>query len=157
MADSLRRHWQEVADRTGQPFDLQFLDRNDGWTYDTEPAAVAVTQLREFHRESTLHYFTKIQQAFYAKGRDVTNLDVLADLVAEIGVDREHFRAALETSEAKEAAWADFTRSRNWGIGGFPTLISELTDQRLALLARGWAGADLIRERISGITVGTKT
>ena len=151
MAEFLRSHWVEIRERTGQPFDTAFLDRRDGWLYDTEPAAIAVTQLRENNKEATLDYFTTVQHAFYAEGQDITDFDVLAALAAPYGLDEADFRSALDTDDAKKRAWSDFSRSRNWGIGGFPALIGELEDDRLALLARGWTKADLIRKRIDSL------
>lgn len=151
MAGFLRHHWDEIEERTGQPFDTTFLDRRDGWVYDTEPAAVAVTQMREMSPSHTLDYFTTVQLGFYADGKDVTDFDVLVDLADGFDVDSAEFRSRLGTEEAKKTAWSDFSRSRNWGIGGFPALIGELSDDRLALLARGWTEADLIRTRIESL------
>lgn len=151
MADFLRTHWVEIRERTGQPFDISFLDGRDGWLYDTEPAAIAVTQMRETNEHTTLNYFTSVQHAFYAEGRDVTDFAVLASIAASFGEDEEAFAARLSADEARKTAWADFSRSRNWGISGFPALIGELDDDRLALLARGWTKADLIRTRIESL------
>jgi putative protein-disulfide isomerase len=151
MAGYLGHHWVEVSDRTGQPFDTAFLDRRDGWVYDTEPAAIAVTQMRRTNQEQTLSYFTTLQRAFYAEGRDITDFEVLAGIAPRFGVDQDEFMSLLTTEQAKKDAWSDFSRSRNWGIAGFPALIGELTDDRLALLARGWTPADLIRTRIASI------
>lgn len=151
MAEFLRHHWVEIAERTGQPFDTSFLDRRDGWLYDTEPASVAVVTMRDMNEPDTLGYFTDVQNAFYSEGKDVTDFDLLADLATPYPVDRSEFRSRLDSQEAKQAAWADFTRARNWGISGFPTLVGALTGNRLALLARGWTQADLIRSRIASI------
>ncbi|HEX6220569.1 MAG TPA: DsbA family protein [Acidimicrobiia bacterium] len=148
MADFLGRHWVEIAERTGQPFDTGFLDRRDGWVYDTEPAAIAVTQVREMNEPRTLDYFTDVQMAFYGDGRDVTDFEVLADLTKGYEIDQAAFAAAVTGEEAKKRAWNDFSRARNWGISGFPTLVGELGDGRLALLARGWTRADTVRDRI---------
>ena len=152
LAGFLRSHWIEIAERTGQPFDPAFLDRRDGWIYDTEPAAIAVTQARAMEPETTLEYFTTVQHGFYAEGLDITDFEVLAGLATRVGFDEGAFRSRLETEDAKKAAWADFTRSRSWGIGGFPALIGELADDKLALLARGWTESDLIRKRIASLT-----
>ena len=154
MADFLRHHWVEIAERTGQPFDTAFLDREDSWVYDTEPAAIAVAQMRVISEPDTLGYFTDIQMAFYGEGRDVTDFEILSALAGERGIDRAEFGAALMTDEAKKRAWADFSRARNWGINGFPTLIGVLDDDRLALLARGWTPAATVRERIAGVAQG---
>jgi putative protein-disulfide isomerase len=151
MAASLRSHWVEIAERTGQPFDTSFLDRTDGWLYDTEPAAIAVAQMRVMNEARTLDYFTDVQKAFYGRGRDVTDFEVLTDLTDGYDVDRGEFSDALPTEEAKKRAWEDFSRARNWGISGFPTLVGELDDGRLALLARGWTSADVIRTRIDSL------
>ncbi len=151
MADFLRHHWVEISERTGQPFDTTFLDRRDGWVYDTEPAAIAVTLLREMDESLTLDYFTDVQMAFYGEGRDVTDFDVLTELADGYDIDQDVFATALGGDEAKKLAWGDFSRARNWGISGFPTLVGELDDQRLALLARGWTTAETIRERIGNI------
>lgn len=151
LAGFLEHHWIEIAERTGQPFDTGFLDRRDGWVYDTEPAAIAVTQMRLMNEKRTLDYFTDVQLAFYARGEDVTDFGVLTNLTEGHGVDRDEFAAALPTEEAKKRAWSDFSRARNWGISGFPTLVGGLGDGRLALLARGWTSADTIRDRIRAV------
>jgi len=152
MATFLRTHWVEIAERTGQPFDTAFLDRRDGWMYDTEPAAIAVAAIRSLNGSRALEFFTTIQRAFYAEGQDVTNFDVLAELAAAFDVDSEEFRISLDTVTARKAAWADFSRSRNWGIGGFPALIGDLAGDQLALLARGYTEEDLIRTRIQSLS-----
>lgn len=151
MAAFLSHHWVEIAERTGQPFDTTFLDRRDGWVYDTEPAAIAVTQMRVMKETRTLDYFTDVQMAFYGEGRDVTDFEVLTTLTDDYGIDQDAFAAALPTEEAKKRAWEDFSRSRDWGISGFPTLVGELEDGRLALLARGWTPASTVRERIDSV------
>ena len=148
MAGFLRHHWVEIAERTGQPFDTSFLENNGDWVYDTEPAAIAVTQMRAVKPDATLDYFTSIQLAFYGRGEDVTDFSVLAALASGHGIDETSFAARLATDEAKKDAWADFSQARNWGISGFPTLVGELDDGRLALLARGFSPAGTIRERI---------
>lgn len=155
MASSLARHWQHVTDQTGQPFDTTLLERRDGWVYDTEPAAIAVTTLRSMADEHTLDYFTEIQTAFYARGEDVTRLGVLVSLAAGIDIDRDLFAETIESDEARSRAWRDFSRARNWGITGFPTLVGELDDGRLALLAQGWAKAGVIRERMLDVARAT--
>lgn len=152
MAETLAHHWVEIAEKTGQPFDTAFLDRRDGWLYDTEPSAIAVTTLRNHTPEASLAYFADVQRAFYSEGRDVTDFAVLTEIATEHGVEQDGFLEEIQTDDAKKRAWQDFSRSRNWGISGFPALIGEMEDGRLALLARGWTPADLIRQRIESLS-----
>ena len=151
MADFLGRHWVEIAERTEQPFATEFLQRRDGWVYDTEPAAIAVTQMREMNPTAALDYFTDVQLAFYGRGEDVTDFDVLTALAGRYDIGYHAFTDALTSEDARNRAWEDFSRSRNWGISGFPTLVGELEDGRLALLARGWTPAATIRRRIAAV------
>lgn len=136
MTEYLRSAWSAVAERTGQPFDFSFLER-EGFVYDTEPACRAVVTVREMAAESTLTYFSSLQQAFYAEGRDPTSTDTLADLAVEAGVVREDFitsfggvSSALKTAE-------DFQMSQNAGVRGFPTLIAS-DEQGLRLVSSGY-------------------
>lgn len=151
MASSLSHHWHQVAEQTGQQFDTGFLDRRDGWLYDTEPAAIAVTTMREMDETATLGYFTEIQAAFYERGEDVTRSEILVGLAAQHSIDLDVFAATIDTDEAKKTAWQDFSRARNWGISGFPALVGELDDGRLVLLARGWTRAADIRDRMADL------
>ncbi len=151
MAGVLKHHWKEVAERTDQPFDTGFLDRRDGWVYDTEPAAIAVTVMRDMNEPETLPYFTAVQHAFYARGVDITDFGELSKLAAEFSVEAAEFEGRLASEEAKKEAWADFSQARKWGISGFPTLVGRLEGDRLALLARGWAPADVIETRINSL------
>lgn len=152
LAGFLSHHWSEIAERTGQPFDLGFLERRDGWIYDTEPAAIGVVTMRSLSPVSTLPYFTTVQEAFYSKGQDVTDYSVLTDLATRFDVDAEEFGTVIRGDAAKKGAWSDFARARNWGISGFPALIAELPGEKLGLVARGWAPADVILTRLEGLT-----
>jgi putative protein-disulfide isomerase len=155
MALFLSHHWVEIAQRTGQPFDTGFLDRRDGWVYDTEPAAIAIVEMRETSPGETLSYFTAIQYAFYAEGRDVTDFSVLTEIARHRGIDPETFASALPGEDAKRRAWGDFSRARRWGIDGFPALVGDLGDGRFVLLARGWTDAATIRDRIRRVAAAS--
>lgn len=151
LASSLRHHWEQIGERTGQTFDTAFLERRDGWLYDTEPADIAVTVMRSMSRPSTLEYFKELQTAFYAGGEDITDVGVLADLAGRFDVDSAEFRERLTDPDGKREAWQDFSKARSWGINGFPSLIADMGEDRLALVARGWARASDIRSRLERV------
>jgi putative protein-disulfide isomerase len=119
----IREHWEHVHEATGQPFDFSFFDRT-GFVYDTEPASKAVVVVRRSGMEAALAYLNSVHAAFYAHNRDVTQDDVLADLAAEAGLDREGFLTAFRSEEAKQETWTDFAIAQRAGITGFPTLLA---------------------------------
>ncbi|MCB1521570.1 MAG: DsbA family protein [Hyphomicrobiaceae bacterium] len=141
MKSDIRGHWQKVAERTGQPFDLSFFDR-EGFVYDTEPADRAAIVMRLLNPLLALPYFTAIQRAFYAENRDVTDESVLADIAAEHGIDREQFLVALATNEARKATVQDFDVARASGVTGFPTLYAGTIESGYAMVTTGYRPLD---------------
>jgi putative protein-disulfide isomerase len=92
-----------------------------------------------------------VQQAFYVEGRDVTNAHVLADLAADVGLDRAAFLSAHESDAAKEAVRNDFTATQQTGVTGFPTLAAGYAPQRFFLVTAGFARAAEIADRLERI------
>ncbi len=136
----LTKHWIEIGERTGQPFDLAGLDRQN-WMYDTELAARAVVAVRATIPDLTLPVFLRIQKAFYAEAIDVTDPGVYPKLLADVQATDALELFAAESSKA--LAWEDFSLSRSWGIGGFPSLLLE-RDSQLHLVTRGYVAAETL-------------
>jgi putative protein-disulfide isomerase len=119
----IRTHWTHVHEASGLPFDGAVLDR-PGFLYDTDPAARAVVRMRREDPELALTYLARLQRAFYAEARDVTDPEVLADLAAEFGLEREAFLADFDTDDLKQETWRDYGTSQRAGVTGFPTLVA---------------------------------
>ena len=137
MRTFLLHHWNEIAARTGQPFDHRQLDRQ-GWVYDTELPARAVVTVRDLAPHLTLSFFSRLQHAFYAEAIDITDLAVYPDLASEYPIEADVFMEHLRAEASKEAAWADFAEARRYGISGFPALLVR-SDDEIAIVSRGYA------------------
>ncbi len=144
---TMRGHWQRVAKASGQPFDFAFFDR-DGFVYDTEPACRAVVTMRLLNSSIALAYMHAIQRAFYAEGRDTTSAEVLADIAAEVGVDRSAFMHEMGSSEARTATQQDFMTAKQSGISGFPTLFAGPTEEGFAIVTEGYRPLDGLIEAL---------
>ena len=71
--------------------------------------------------------------------RDVTDTEVLADLAAEAGLDRQAFLSAFHSDEARQEAWQDFAIAQRGGVRGFPCLLAgEGEGNRYGLVTSGW-------------------
>ncbi|MDP3749104.1 MAG: DsbA family protein [Phenylobacterium sp.] len=137
-------HWGHVHEATGLPFDGAVLDR-PGFLYDTDPAARAVVRVRRDDPEKALVYLGRVQRAFYAQNQDVTKPDTLADLAAELGIDREAFLADFETDDLKHETWSDYGTSQRAGVTGFPTLVAGPgADGTYGVVTRGYQPAEQI-------------
>ena len=137
MASYLGNHWEKVAEASGQPFDSSFLQRRDGWRFDSEVPAIAVAAMRGHGQELGLPFFSDVQHAFFADGVDVTDPHQYAPLLTGYPVEPAAFLDYLLDADAKKAAWKDFEEARSLGISSFPALLLNL-DGTMAMVTRGW-------------------
>ena len=137
-------HWRHVHEASGQAFVTAALDA-EGFVYDTDPAARAVVLARRSGSTRGLAFLRLAHEAFYAQGRDVTSSSVLADIAADLGLDRETFLAALDSEDLKQETWRDYAISRGAGVTGFPTLIAgPRPDGTFMAISRGYQPADIV-------------
>lgn len=132
----MRQHWREVERMTGQTFDAAVIER-EGFIYDTEPAAKAVVVMELIHGAAAYAYYHKIQADFYRGKADITSGEVLADIAAEFGADRQKFLEVFASETAQKETWGQFTFSASLGVKGFPALVLE-EDNQFMLLMRGY-------------------
>lgn len=148
-------HWTHVHEASGLPFDPAILDR-DGFIYDTDPAARAVVVVRRQGEDVAARYLGAAQRAFYAENLDVTSGEVLADLAADFGLDRDDFLAAWSSDDARQETWRDYAISQRAGVTGFPTLVGGPNEQgAFGVVTRGYAPPEqvlaVLRDWIAGI------
>lgn len=163
-------HWKHVEEASGLPFSTESMMR-PGFIYDTEPACRAVVTARilgeDLPSRSILDVFHAIQRAFYAEGRDVTNLQVLAEigasaLTAASGrnglaeqpiapIDNTEFLNVLSAASTISETRQDFAQAQRWGIQGYPALVME-HDAKLHLICSGYTKTAVLIERIAAIT-----
>jgi len=142
MRDYILKHWREVNERCGQPFDFDAA-MPPGFVYDTEPACRALVASRLLDSDKTWPLVQRIQQAFYVGGRDVGQPQVLVELAEETGFKRRAFAEAFDSEAVQQALLADFSYAQNLGISGFPTLLAERSGV-LSLLTNGWQPLDAL-------------
>ncbi len=145
--DYIRSAWTRVSAASGQPFDFSFFDR-DTFVYDTEPACRAVVAMRHRHPENALAMKSAISNAFYAANRDVTQSEVLADIAAQLGDDRDAFLTDFMRPEIRNATFRDFLFAQQSGVHGFPCLLLGSHDGSYALLTNGYRPLDGLPEAI---------
>jgi len=118
----LSRHWMSVEEKTAQEFSLGLLDK-EAFDYDTEPACRAVVTMRTLDKTKQFSFLTALQGAFYLKGEDITQPDIIADIAGAEGVDRSEFIALFVSDKMKEETKADVYKARSMGANVFPSIV----------------------------------
>ncbi len=119
----LKEHWKQVSQRTGQPFSERLFEKAS-FDYDTYPACKAVITVRElFGMQSAFDYLHRIQEAFYSRTEDITNIDVLLHLLKRSESDQSAFRTFFESDRAQLLMEHDFAKARSMGANAFPSVV----------------------------------
>lgn len=148
-------HWKHVEQASGLPFSREGMTQPD-FIYDTEPACRAVVAARiladDLPARAILEVFHAIGHAFYAEGKDVTDLHLLAQIASAalnqaVGMDNfdaESIYETLSSPMTMAETRQDFEQVQRWGINGFPTLLLVQPDG-LHMLTSGYSKtADLL-------------
>jgi predicted DsbA family dithiol-disulfide isomerase len=62
-------------------------------------------------------------RAYFVEARDISQLDVLLDIVKQVGLSVDDARQVIEKRTFKEAVDADWKLSRDYGVTGVPTFV----------------------------------
>ena len=119
----LKGHWEQVAKSTGQAFNDDLFEK-ENFDYDTYPSCKAVITVRELFGDSkAFEYLHVLQEAFYVQNKDITQVDVLVDLVKTLDIDREAFKTFYESQRAQVLMEHDFSKARSMGANAFPSVV----------------------------------
>lgn len=131
-------HDRRIAMLSGQPFGAAYFDgllRDHGAIFDSAPPTTAVLAAEQLASKGP-DLLARLQTAHYVEGRRIADLDVLAELASEIGIEHEPFVAAFARLEgaATEAHFAESHKLLQQVRGnGFPTFALE-AEGRLELV-----------------------
>ena len=146
VRDMVLHHWKEVHKLTGQEFCYDF-NMPETFLYDTGTSCRAVVTVRSLAPVQTFPYLISLHKAFYVENRDLTDVDILADLAEDLNVDRDAFMESFETRDIKRETVDDFSRAQNWGIRGFPAIVLE-EPERFRLLTIGYQPFDTLQPQL---------
>ena len=119
----LKDHWEQVKQRTGQPFSNALFEKED-FEYDTYPACKAIVTVRElFGMQSAFEYLHMLQERFYTQGEDITDINILTNLLRSIGLESKSFKIFYESDRAELLMQHDFAKARSMGANAFPSVV----------------------------------
>jgi putative protein-disulfide isomerase len=119
----VQENWQAIEQQVPQTkfnYDFWKLCQPRRSTYPACRAVIAArAQGKEFDAAMTL----AIQHAYYLQARNPSDISILIELAAEIGLDKDKFIKDVKSLETDEALRQEIKQSRRLGIASFPSLL----------------------------------
>jgi putative protein-disulfide isomerase len=140
---TIKHHWEQVAEATGQPFNYAFFDRK-GFVLDTEPACRASVVVRSIKPEVLFSFYERIHKGYYLEGTDTTKLETFIGYAEKEGIDDQTFTEAFESRSVKQETMDDFGWCKRSGVTGFPTVVLR-EDKSMAALSVGYQAFDNLK------------
>lgn len=143
----------QIAQLTGAEFGERYerLIADGSFVMDSEAAARGMAALRGAAPERAAELAVALQHAFYVDGLSLSDPATYRTVAEAAGLDADAVVAAFEAPEASAAAEADFRRTAELGVTGFPTLLA-VDGPNVTVLATGRATADQIDRRLTSLT-----
>src|SRR5918994_3002836 len=98
--------------------------RGDDWPTTTLPAFEAAWCAGRQGEQALATYDLRVRQAFFSEGRNIGRWDVLGEIAAEAGLDRQQFDQDVAGGEARAAVVDEARLGRErYRVRGTPTLM----------------------------------
>lgn len=141
----------------------QIAERGREYGLDYRMDRAAATNTRRAHELSHFagqqgrqhEMIQRLFRAYFTDGLNVGDLEVLADLAAGLGLDRNAVLAALQSGDFADAVEADIQRARQLGIRGVPFFV--FNDKYAISGAQPVEAFLQVLEKAWGETTGTPT
>ena len=113
--DQMLSHLKQVA----QDLELPFGDRQ--MTYNSRRAQELGKWAEQMGKGKLFH--KAVFSAYFADGRNIADMDTLADVALSIGLNGDEARSMLEAGSFKAAVDADWTRAYKARVTAVPTFL----------------------------------
>ncbi|WP_135826383.1 DsbA family oxidoreductase [Halorussus ruber] len=117
----VRENVERLKDRYDVTMDLDFSLDVDSWN--AQQAALYVRQ--SYDEETFLDFHESVFEALWQDGRDIGDLDVLADLAEKAGINPDEVRDATEDETLETELRDRFEEAQQAGVSGIPTFVYE--------------------------------
>jgi len=122
QVDKARNTWEHIHAKTGAVFNMDFWHINQPRksTYPACRATIAAGLQRD---EGSRDMFYAIQQAYYVDARNPADVDVLAAIATERGLDGTQLVADMQSEPVHARLTSDFVIRDRFQISGFPSIV----------------------------------
>jgi putative protein-disulfide isomerase len=120
MRNMIRGHWREIQSSLGTEFNFEFWNLCQA-RRDTYKACRAVIAAAQQQAEEAM--IEAIQRAYYLRAMNTSEPDTLADLAAEMGLNRSRFANDLVSVQTETAFRRQLSLRTRLKVRSFPSLV----------------------------------
>ncbi|MFW1799016.1 DsbA family protein [Acinetobacter nematophilus] len=121
----LRKEWEHIGQKTGQPYSNKILERSY-FNYDTEPACRAIVTAKKMlseNKEVLVKFYSAVQFKFYVEGQDPKNVSYYQDICELTGLSFDKFKDLFLSPTLKNATMQEFLKCQQFGVRSFPSIV----------------------------------
>ncbi|AMM49939.1 dithiol-disulfide isomerase [Rufibacter sp. DG15C] len=144
--DKLAVGWHRAQSKSQLPFDYRTFLAPE-LTYDTEPACRALLTVRHLRPALTLEVLRAMHSSFYADGLDLSNTQVLVDIMRLFGISENLFLAVFETEEIFRQTEQEFQYVQSLGVDTLPSVFLDHPEGP-RLISKGYCQLLELEERL---------
>ena len=141
-----------IAHMTGAHFGeaYQQLLEEGTMVMNSTHAAAALAVLRDLAPDKAIYWAPQLQEAFYARGRSLSEPNTIADIAEADGLDAAQVLSRLEDGSALGQAQSDFALARRYGVASYPTLLF-LDGRNVHALPATGAALEVLNKRLDAL------
>ena len=126
MKGALESTWQNIERTLGTEFNYDFW-RTASPRRSTYPACRACYVARDVGLEEEMYH--EIQQAYYLKAKNPSDLDTLTECAEQIGLKADSFQKSMQHVKNERLLEAEIEQARHLGLNSFPSLALIIGDR----------------------------
>ena len=129
----MAEHWLSASERHGMPVNTRHMALFSERYPSSFPQSIAYEAARRIDATAAKRLLRRIREATFVEARRTSQIDVLIELAAEVGIDAARFIDEYTTGEAQNDFSQSRIKCRRNGITGFPSYLIKNASTKISL------------------------
>lgn len=129
----MAEHWLSASERHGMPVNTRHMALFSERYPSSFPQSIAYEAARRIDATAAKRLLRRIREATFVEARRSSQIDVLIELAAEVGIDAARFIDEYTTGEAQNDFSQSRMKCRRNGITGFPSYLIKNASTKISL------------------------
>ena len=129
----MAEHWLSASERHGMPVNTHHMALFSERYPSSFPQSIAYEAARRIDATAAKRLLRRIREATFVEARRTSQIDVLIELAAEVGIDAARFIDEYTTGEAQNDFSQSRMKCRRNGITGFPSYLIKNASTKISL------------------------